>query len=309
MTNDMHVHIPSLELLEPMPTEVGIGSNIALKIALACAEGCDLTSLPIVVEAADGRELARVLPSAEAVREINVNAPTNVGAQSWRLRCPAHEQNGVQHREIALALAFKTRPHTTSLAVWAVPAPVHAGDPFSINVGAKSSGDRTLAGSAVAVSDASGEVVARGALGESPWPGTSALYWTQVHLPAPTHAGLAWYTVNFAATDAETPHDGSAAKFSVAIVLRGEHRVSVAVLDKETRTPIEDAQIRLGAYAAATDACGRAEVAVPQGSYELAVWKSGYDAPPRTLDISADTGIEVEAEVVPPENPYAPWTA
>jgi hypothetical protein len=308
MANEKN-HIPLLELYESPPAEIEIDSEIVLKIKLACTQGCDLGELPLVVEDADGRVLAHLPPSAEAVREVTMKTPTRTGEQSWRLRSPAHEQDGVRHEECTISFAFKTRPHTTSLAVWAVPSPVLMGNRFSINVGAKSSADCTLAGRQILISDAGGAVVASGALRDAPWPGTSALYWTEVELPAPAQEGLAWYTVNFAAKDAAIPHDGSVSKFSVAIVRPGEHRLSIAVLEKDTRTPIEDAQIRLGAYGAATDASGRAEVAVPKGSYELTVWKAGYDAPPRTLEIGADVGIEIEADIVPPENPYAPWTA
>ena len=69
-----------------------------------------------------------------------------------------------------------------------------------------------------------------------PWPGTSALYWTEVEVMAPDQEGMFWYAVNFAATDVETPHDGASSKFSVAIVRPPEHRLTVEVLEKASLT-------------------------------------------------------------------------
>jgi hypothetical protein len=128
-----------------------------------------------------------------------------------------------------------------------------------------------------------------------------------VEVPAPDQEGMFWCTVNFAAADIETPHDASSSKFSVAIVRPPEHRLTIEVLEKDTKTPIEDAQIRLGAYGAATDPSGRAEVALPNGSYEITVWKVGYDTPGLTVDIHEDVSVQVEAVIVPPENPDAAW--
>jgi hypothetical protein len=308
MAKEMQAHIPVLELVEPAPGEIAIGGDVPLKIRLTCPEGCELGGVPLVIEDAEGRALAHVPSSAEAIREVILKAPEKVGEQSWKVVVPPHEKDGIKHAACAHTIAFKTRAHTTSLAVWAVPSPVVIGERFSVKVGAKSSGGCSLAGRAIAISDASGTAAGRGTLGDTPWPGTSALYWAAVELPAPTQEGLAWYAVDFAAADAEAPHDRSASRFSVAIVRPPEHRLTIVVREKDTQAPIEHAEIRLGAYAAATDPSGHAEVAVPEGSYELTVWKAGYDAPIRVLDIRADLGIEIEAVALPPENPYAPWT-
>ena len=87
--------------------------------------------------------------------------------------------------------------NTISLAVWDVPMPVVAGEKFSIKVGAKSASGRALAGCRVEVSDAAGTVVASGTLGDKPWPGTEALYWTALDVPAPAQQQLAEYAVRF----------------------------------------------------------------------------------------------------------------
>src|SRR5712675_859583 len=154
--------------------------------------------------------------------------------------------------------------------------PVTAGDPFAIKVGAKSSGDCHLAGRRIAVRDAAGAVVASGRLGDTPWPGTSALFWTEMQLRAPTQPGLATYTAQFDSAELELPHDGASSSFTVAVTEPPAHLLTVKVIAKETAAPIEDAQIRLGPHRAATDCAGLAEVRMPKGRYELQVWTVGY---------------------------------
>jgi uncharacterized membrane protein len=116
-----------------------------------------------------------------------------------------------------------------------------------------------------------------------------------------------WCAANFAASEVATPHERSSSKFSVAIVRPPEHRLTIEVFERDSKAPIEDAQVRLGAYRAATDPSGRAEVAMPKGTYDLTVWKVGYEAPVRTVDVREDASVQVAAVIVPPENPDAAW--
>ena len=97
----------------------------------------------------------------------------------------------------------------------------------------------------------------------------------------------------FSATDVDLPHDGAAHEFSVAVIGRPEHRLTVTVVEWETRNPVADVQVRLGAYRAVTDQSGRADIEVAKGTYELAVWKVQYEAPARTVEIDADVSVEV----------------
>jgi hypothetical protein len=230
-----------------------------------------------------------------------------VGEHVWSIRFPAHESEGILHEECTLPVSVRTKPHGTSLAVWAIPSPVVMGERFTIKVGAKSSAGHELKGKKILISDQNCTVLAQGSLQETPWPGTSALYWTEVEVPAPDQEGMFWCSVNFAAADIEAPHEGSSSKFSVAIVRPPEHRLTIEVFERDTKAPIEDAQVRLGAYRAATDPAGRAEVAMPKGIYDLTVWKVGYEAPGRMVDIREDVTVQVEVATIPPENPDAAW--
>lgn len=306
---DLRTHSTHLALSEPVP-ELAVGSNFVLQVEVSCPEGCDLGGLPVMVTGPDG-QTATVEPRSDqapdALRDIALKAPLKVGEHVWSVQFRAHDGDSIRHEECTLPVCVRTAPHTTSLAVWGVPSPVVMGERFSIKVGAKSSAACELKGKKILVSDSSGAVIAQGCLRETPWPGTSALYWTDVEMPAPAQEGMFWCTVSFAAADVETPHDGASSKFSLAIVRPPEHRLTVEVFEKDSKAPIEDAQVRLGAYRAATDPSGRAEVAMPKGTYDLTVWKVGYETPGLTVDVRQDVSIQVEAVVVPPENPDAAW--
>jgi hypothetical protein len=261
--------------------------------------------MPVTVTG-PGQQVVTIPPGA-APLTITLMAPHDIGEHAWSIAFPAHECNGIVHEGCTLPVRLRTKPHATSLAVWEVPSPVVMGEKFRIKAGAKSSGACALEGKAIEVIDQAGTAVAQGSLGATPWPGTSALYWVELELIAPGEEGLAWWSVRFAAAETELPHAGSSSRFSIAVVRPPAHLLAVEVLEKESGAPIADAQIHLGAYAAATDPSGHAEVAMPKGTYDLTVWKVGYDAPGRIVDIRGDTTVKIEAVVVPPENPDAPW--
>ena len=82
----------------------------------------------------------------------------------------------------------------------------------------------------------------------------------------------------------------------------------MTVVETESRAPVADVLVRLGAYRGETNQSGVAEVQMPKGRYNLMIWKVGYDAPEQTMDVSADASIVVEVVKLPEENPDAHWT-
>src|SRR5207344_810693 len=138
---------------------------------------------------------------------------------------------------------------------------VVTGETFEIAVGAKSESGCALTGTEIEVCDQAGTVLGRGRLGDTPWPGTSALYWTPVALTAPTAPGMLTWSVRYAASGAELPHAGSSGVFSFVVAPPPEHRLTVQVAAQEG--PIGDAHVRLGAFRAVTDAQGRAQLHLP----------------------------------------------
>jgi hypothetical protein len=195
----------------------------------------------------------------------------------------------------------------TSLAVWDVPATAVAGERFTVKIGVKSSTDSDLRGHAVAIHDASGATVGKGQLGRTPWPGTSALYWADVPLPAPDSQGIATLTARFSAAGLMPPHTDASAQISLAVVRAPDHTLTVKVVETDGAKPIAGVEIRLGAYRAVTDASGMAVLRVCKGDYQLHIWKVGYEAPPTTVTVASDTAIQVDAVVLPEENADRAW--
>jgi hypothetical protein len=209
--------------------------------------------------------------------------------------------------ELEKNVAGETQGYHTSLAIWDIPPTVVAGERFTIKAGAKSSVDRSLHGQRIEVLDAAGTAIASAELGSARWPGTSALYWTEVALPAPAQPGMATLSVRFAAAGLAPPHRAAAATVAVMVVPPPQHILKIQVAGRETATPICNAEIRIGSYRAATDASGRAELQVAKGQYHLQCWKIGYDAPLRIVDIDSDASIEIAAATVPEENADRAW--
>jgi hypothetical protein len=301
--------------------EVAVGAEFVLTVRVSCPAGCDLSGIPIEVMAPDnatttvpplyppppageGREGAADIAVA---RRIALKAPLRVGEHVWRLSCAAHKTSGWYHDVSLLRVPVRVRPHETSLAVWAIPSPVVTGRPFAIKVGAKSAAGCDLTGMPIAVRDPAGTMLAGGVLGDTPWPGTSSLYWTELTLIAPAEAGMFSWSVEFAAADLALPHQGSSSRFSIAIVDPPEHRLTINVVEQETASPVAHAQVRLGAYGATTDGSGLAQLMVPKGAYDLDVWKSGYDAPTASIVIDADLAVEIVMVPMPEENPDTAW--
>jgi hypothetical protein len=305
-------HPTSVALGLPGEEEVDAGAGIVLKVKVFCPSGCDLRGSAINVTRLDGAvlatsELVDHIERANETPEFSFNAPDEVGEHSWTLVFPTHEAEGLVHQKGSLPLTVKTVPHDTSLAVWGVPSPIVVGHPFRIHVGATCSSGCELEGKEIEICDETGAMIARGNLGPTPWEGTRALYWTEVGLIAPTREGAASWSVRFAAAELRLPHDGALARFGFEAVKPPEHTVTVKVVQKGDGTPIEDAQVRLGVYFAHSDGTGLARVAVPRGTYDLDVLKTGYETEARVLEVNGDVTVEVEAAVIPPEHPDAFW--
>jgi hypothetical protein len=303
-------HATRIEVEGAPPAEVAVGSSIELQVRVSCCEGCDLDGLDIEVKAPDdtlitirifGRE------GADAAGAIALKAPQSVGQHAWNVAFPVQEIAGIRHEASSASVCIATRPHATSLAVWDMPAPVVAGERFTIRVGAKSSADCQLEGQEIEICDETGSVAGRATLQGSPWPGTSGLYWTQVELVAPANDGLSSWSARFAPAGLESAHDETSSHFHVAVVRPPEHTVTVKIIEKESAAPVGDVQVRLGAHRGATDQSGVAQIRVGKGRYDLHIWKVGYEAPGRTVDIDDDLAVEIEAVALPPEDPDALW--
>jgi hypothetical protein len=302
-------HQVVLEFQEPIPSEVPVGSNLVLKVNLSCPAGCNLSSR--IVRLMSGEEILQEtagVPDEDAeVEESPIKAPEQVGAYTWTVLFPRQEINGIVHEQASLPVTFATKAHESSLAVWDVPATVVTGDRFRIKVGARSSGACALSGDKIEVLDTQGGLVGSGQLGETPWPGTTALYWTEIELPAPENKGVVAWAARFGATDSELPHSEGKAPFGFVAVPPPEHRITIKIVEQDTGNPIGDVQIRLGPFRSATDASGVAELTMPKGNYEMTIWHPRWESPATQVEICEDQTIELRSTPVPEEDPDAAW--
>jgi hypothetical protein len=300
-----------LELSEPAPAQAPVGSTLTIRVRAECSSRFDRRGMTVELIAPGGETAHHAFTvfdgTASETDDIALTVPLSAGEHQWRVLLPAHEAAGVRHAECALPVSIRAAPHATSLAVWAVPATVAAGARFTIKAGAKSSGGCDLAGGSIEICDATGAVLASACLGTELWPGTQALHFTEVALTAPPREGLLTLSARFAGGDVAVPHEGTASEFHIAVARPPEHRLRVKVVARETAAPIEQADIRVGAERAVTDAAGIAEVGMGKGRYELHVWKAGYEAPPTTVEIGADAFVQIEVATLPEEDPDARW--
>jgi hypothetical protein len=198
---------------------------------------------------------------------------------------------------------LEARPHTTSMAVWEVPSPVVVNRSFKVKVGIKCSATCQLAGQLIEVRNEGGTRIGEGRLGETPWPGTRALYVAEVELVAPATEIIVVWSAGFAPAEPGLPHEKAYATFSFRTARPPEYQVSVRVIDKETGTPLQNVDVRLGVYRASTDAQGLASLEVPGGVYKLEAWKVGYETPSMTVEVGKNLMIQVAAVFSPEPDP------
>ena len=145
--------------------------------------------------------------------------------------------------------------------------------------------------------------IGEGRPGETPWPGTSALYVADLELAAPAVEGTLAWSACFPATQPGLPHEPVLATFSFRTARPPEHRITVKVTDKNTEAPLDNVDVRLGSYGAVTDAHGMASLELPGGTYNLDAWKVGYETRPKTVEVGQDLMIQVEAVCSPEKDP------
>src|SRR5947209_3472913 len=101
------------------------------------------------------------------------------------------------------------------------------------------------------------------------------------------------------ASTLESPHERTSSSFGFIAVPPPELRLIVKVTEKKTDVPVRDVEVRLGPYRGSTDDLGSAKVELPKGAYDLVVWKLGYRALEKAVEVTADTTVQVEIELDP----------
>jgi hypothetical protein len=292
------------------PASVDAGAEFSVSALLAWPNTVPREGAIFAVRAGERTLHEGALPEARADSTVSltVRAPDEVGEHRLRLIVASGEE-AAERAEGALDFALTTVPHETSLAVWDVPSPVVRNARFDVKTGAKCTSHCALAGKVIEIRDESGKLIGSGALGDAALPGTAALAFTTISLKAPRKLALHSWTASFAPSELKLPHGSAMSRFSFVTVAEPEHSVSVTVVNKQTKKPIAGAQVRLGVYRAETNESGAAKVRVPKGAFPLVVSRPGYKMPERNIEVVKDVRVRIVAEQLPPEDPYALWTA
>ena len=297
--NDMTRKISACSV-EVSPSEVDAGADMTLKGKVSCSPARDLRGKILLIKDQD-RALAESIELTEFNGETNetsefvVKAPVRPGAYTWLAVCPAHAKAGISHEETSAPFSFTVKPHSTRVVVWDAPSAIECGEKFSVKLGVKCSSECRPDGWAVEVRDHDGKKQATATLSDDPWPGTAALYYTEVDLSAPDAGGLYAWEAKAPAAGLDIPHAECIASFGVRVVPTPECLLTVVAIDVESQTPVKGAKVVVHPYKAFTDERGVAEVRVPKGEYRLFV--SGRNYFPFRSDGEAKTDVTIRAEL------------
>jgi hypothetical protein len=302
---EVKVHDITLSMAKAPPPEVDAGAFIALQGRVSCSSACDLRGKIVKIIAQDAVEVKEIrlvtfYGGAYETDRIVIKAPITPGEYTWTAVFPAQEKEGVLHQESSAPFSFTVKPHhATSMAVWDVPSPIAVGDRFRMKVGVKCSADCKLTDKQIEIYDHEGGKVATEKLGDVPWPGTGTLYWAEVELKSPGTEGYYTWEARFPEPDLELPHEEASHTFGFRTGEPPEHVVTVEVIDKDTKTPIKNADVLLHPYRGYTDERGMARLMVPKDKYELYVSKNEYETFQRTVKAANDVAIKAELLVAP----------
>jgi hypothetical protein len=309
VTEEVKAHETNTSMVKPSPPEVDGGADMALKVGVSCSSACDLWGKIVKIitqDAAVAKEMVLVSfdGTANETDEFVMKTPFEPGEYTWTAVFPAQEKEGVLHGESSAPFSFIVKPHATSLEVLDAPDLVAFGDEFKTKVGVKCSAECSLTGKEIEIYDHDGVKVATGTLGDVPWPATTALYFAEVELKAPSLEGRYRWTVKFPKPDLELPHEGASCTFVFTAAGQPEHVVTVEVIDKDTKTPVKNAHVvflprayRGYAYRSRTDEDGVARVSVPKGDYQANVRGDGKEAFLGIVKIASDVTLKAELSV------------
>lgn len=191
--------------------------------------------------------------------------------------------------------------HTIDVASWGIPSSIVCGEEFSIKIGARCTRGCTLTGHEIQVCDHAGLVIAAATLGELIESVEGPLFCAEPTLQAPTEEGRYRWKVQFVPSELEIPHDEVVSSFAFSVTPQADHVVTVKALEKDTRSPVNNARITLRPhyyrgwnYRGQTDESGTARVCAPKGKYQLYVAGEQNEKLVPSLEVEGDLTIEIE---------------
>jgi len=300
MTREISVSI------EVSPNEVDAGADLTVKGKVSCSPAVDLRGKTLIIKDQDGTlvqsiELTEFDGNISGTRECVVKSPGRPGGYSWMAVCPADAGTGISHDETSVEFSFTVKPHSTRVVAWDAPPAIECGERFSLKLGVKCSSECLPEGWELEVYDHDGKKQTTVTLSADTWPGSAALYYAEVDLQAPDAEGLYAWEARAPGPGPVIPHAEGSAGFGVRVVPVPECVLTVLAIDKDSQTPVKDAQVVVHPYRAFTDERGVAEVRLPKGEYRLFV--SGGDYFPFRSCGEAKSDMTIRAELAVDRGP------
>jgi len=286
--------------IEVSPSEVDAGTDLTLRGRVSTVPPEDLRGNALTIKDQAGvliehLDLAEFNGVINETRECVVKAPLQTGNHTWVAINPAPTTPGTAPETTSTPFSFTVKPHDTRVVVWDLPSAIESGDHFRVKVGVKCSSQCQASNWEVEVSDHDERRQARATLDDTPWPGTDALFFTEVTLTAPVDPGLYTWTTKAPLDEVNIAHTEGVAHFGVRVVPKHECLLTVVAIDKERQIPIKGAKVSVHPYRAVTNERGVAEIKVPKGPYRLFV--SGKDYFPFRNDGQIETDHKIKAEL------------
>ncbi len=296
--DDMTRKISALSC-EVSPSEIDAGADMTLKGKVSASPAGDLRGKTLLIKDQDGAlaasiELGAFDGETNETGEFVVKAPLRPGSYTWLAVCPARTKAGISHEEMSAPFSFTVKPHSTHIVVWDAPSTIECGEQFSIKFGVRCSAQCRPDGWALEVRDHDRKKLAGSTLSDDVWPGTAALYYTEMDLTAPDTEGLYAWEARAPGTGLDAPHTDGIAGFGVRVVPTPEYVLTVEAIDIEKQTPVKGAQVVVHPYRAFTGENGVAEVRVPKGEYRLFVSGKNYFPFRSDFEVKADITIRAE---------------
>lgn len=280
------------------PPKLDAGSRMTLNGTVTGAPGYDLRGQMLLIRDHNGDptgEIAFTEFDGEISRtaDLELIAPADTGEHVW-IAIMTEDTGAEAPQEVAqVPFNVPVVPHTTSVVIWDVPSAIEVGSTFRIKAGVKCSASCTMTGETLAVHDEDGNRLASASLGEEPWPGTTALHYTEIELTAPDAEGRHRWQVRADAGGQELPHSQGANGFGLNCTPAAECVLTVQAVDVDKDTPVERARVQMHPYRGVTDENGRLKLRVPKGSFKLVVSGKDYISTSMDIEVTEDTTTRV----------------
>jgi len=299
MERQAQSHETRITFVTPVPSLLDAGVELETKIQVSCARGCNLVGQKVRVVGNDQAvvreiDLLHFLGGRNETAILSLQVPLHPGSYAWSVLFPPQVTEGLEHLESSAPFMFTVVPHTPSLAVWDTPSPISIRSRFAMKLGVKCSAGCKLAGEIVEIYNHKGEEISKAILNNNPWPGSNALYWTEVFLPAPDIEDYFTWRVNFDPQGLAVPHRKTYSPFGFHTAPQPDHIVTVQVLDQQTQWPLRDAYVMMNIYRTYTDEAGIAVFHVPRGAYQLSVYEKRHEIYEKTVRVDKELSVKAE---------------